>query len=123
MSASNVGGLESRPAHARAHAPGTETAAETSAFWSIESHICRKCHSRLVSHAALGGRLFECTNCGERATGAEPAVLCCCGMKIRRPNRSGASGHMLVDAGIRCVRNEAPTPEFPSVIVAVESTL
>lgn len=88
--------------------------------WRLEPHICRVCHSRLASRDDGGARRYECTNCGAHAHGHEASVLCCCGMKIRRPNRNGTSGYVMVDAGIRCCANDNPTPEFPSLFVATE---
>jgi hypothetical protein len=52
------------------------------------------------------------------APGAD--AVCCCGTKIRRPTKGSKSGHTLVDAGLRCIVNLAPTPEMPSVIIAAE---
>jgi hypothetical protein len=89
--------------------------------WRLEPHICRACFSRLVSQGAGGAaRRYHCTNCGLEDVAADASVLCCCGTKIRRPTKGSKSGHTLVDAGIRCVANPAPTPDFPSVIVAAE---
>jgi ribosomal protein L37AE/L43A len=87
----------------------------------LENHVCRLCFSRLVSRPYAGTvRAYVCTNCGATETGITPSVLCSCGITIRKPKRSGASGITLVDAGIRCVRNENPTPEFPSIFVGKE---
>jgi predicted RNA-binding Zn-ribbon protein involved in translation (DUF1610 family) len=88
----------------------------------LEPHICRVCHTRLVSAGAgSDGRKFECPNCGSRATGHDAAVLCCCGMKIHRLTVRGSRKAELVDAGIRCAPNPHPTPEFPSVYIATEA--
>lgn len=46
-------------------------------------------------------------------------ALCCCGIKIRKMGRGGKAG-ALVDAGVRCIPNPSPTPEFPSLYVASE---
>lgn len=98
-------------------APGTETQDS----WRLEPHICRACFSRLVSRGADGAdRRYHCTNCGLEAVAASAEALCCCGTKIRRPTKGSKSGTTLVDAGIRCVVNPVPTPDFPSVIVAAE---
>lgn len=91
---------------------------------TLEPHICRKCFGRVISYelATAGGdgrtKLFECTNCGEKATGRDASVLCCCGIKIRSTSENGKPTNDYVDAGIRCHENEAPTPEFPAKIVA-----
>jgi hypothetical protein len=96
---------------------------EVRAGFALVPHVCRACHSRLacMTHED-GSRAFECTNCGLVAAGESAAVLCCCGMKIRRPQKGGQSGTVLVDAGIRCISNPVITPEFPSLFVAMEST-
>jgi hypothetical protein len=86
----------------------------------LEPHICRVCHSRIGSHAGGtdGRRVYECTNCGLSAQGHSAACMCCCGIKLRKGGRSGRPGLAEVDAGIRCIANPAPTPEFPSIYVA-----
>lgn len=61
---------------------------------------------------------YQCTNCGLEAVGHDASVLCCCGMKVRKATRAHTSGTMLVDAGIRCMKNPEPTPDFPSLYVA-----
>lgn len=95
--------------------------AETQDSWRLEPHICRACFSRLVSQDHGGiDRRYHCTNCGLEAVAESAAALCCCGTKIRRPTKGSKSGTTLVDAGIRCIVNPAPTPEMPSVIVASE---
>lgn len=81
----------------------------------LEAHVCRSCFGRLVSEVLPGGRLrYECSNCGLVALGSKPDVLCACGLALRHhgPNRG------TVDAGLRCMPNPEPTPEFPSLIVA-----
>lgn len=99
-------------------APVSDAAAADA--WRLEPHVCRACFSRLVSRPDAGGRRYHCTNCGLEALGAGPEVLCSCGLKIRRPLKGAGSGHTLVDAGVRCMANPAPTPEFPSLFVAGE---
>jgi hypothetical protein len=96
-------------------APGDET-------WALEPHICRACFGRLVSRPAdaPGWRRYQCTNCGLEASAQAAAEVCCCGTKLRKATPSGRSGAALIDAGIRCMSNPAPTPDFPSVIVAGE---
>jgi len=89
----------------------------------LEPHICRACHSRLCSTpipGRPGARLFACTNCSAQAEGHTAAVLCCCGTKLRRSGKSGRTGVAEVDAGIRCIANPEPTPEFPSLYVAAQ---
>jgi hypothetical protein len=90
--------------------------------WSLEPHICRGCFGRLVSRPAEqpGWRVYQCTNCGVEASAQAASQVCCCGTKLRKATASGRSGAALIDAGIRCQVNAAPTPEFPSVIVAAE---
>lgn len=114
------------PAPARDAAPTQESCApgdatQDSCAWRLEPHICRACFSRLVSQPTQGGRRYLCTNCGQEAHGHDASVLCCCGLKIRRPSRTGKSGVALVDAGVRCQPNPDPRPEFPSLYVAMEA--
>jgi hypothetical protein len=45
---------------------------------------------------------------------ASVAALCACGLQVRRAG-------VLVDAGLRCQPNPAPTPDFPSLFVAAEA--
>ena len=86
----------------------------------LEPHICRKCFARLASQPAGGGlRRYFCTNCGAEAEATSADELCCCGIKIRKPGRSGKAA-VLVDAGVRCIPNPDPTPLFPSLYVASE---
>lgn len=87
------------------------------AGWTLEPHVCRHCFGRLASRPGPDGLTrYECTNCGAAETGATPAVLCSCGLQLRRPG--APSG--FVDAGIRCQANPAPKPEFPSLFVAAQ---
>lgn len=126
----NCSGSDNNEARELSHSPASGTilaqksarAPEPDAPFRLEPHICRGCLSRLVSRAVPGqpGRLYVCTNCGVELVGAAPDAACCCGTKISRPRRDGTSGYRMVDAGIRCRPNPAPTPEFPSLIVAVE---
>ena len=88
--------------------------------WQLEPHICRNCFSRLASQPLPGGsRHYACTNCGATADAGCADALCCCGIKIRKMGRGGKAG-ALVDAGVRCIPNPSPTPEFPSLYVASE---
>lgn len=90
--------------------------------WALEQHICRACFGRLVSRAAdaPGWRVYQCTNCGTQASAQAAASVCCCGTKLRKATASGRSGAALIDAGIRCMPNDNPTPDFPSLIIAAE---
>ena len=111
-------------APAREAVPAQESCnpdAETQESWRLEPHICRACFSRLVSQGADGAmRRYHCTNCGLEAVAPGADALCCCGTKIRRPTKGAKSGLALVDAQIRCAVNPTPTPDFPSVIIAME---
>ena len=97
--------------------------------WTLEAHVCRCCFGRLVSREVAPGvglvsqspgREYLCSNCGARAESQSPDSICSCGIKIRKRNASGRSGGVMIDAGIRCMPNPTPTPEFPSLIVASE---
>ena len=86
----------------------------------LEPHVCRECFARLVSFPVGGGlRRYFCPNCGAEAEATSADELCCCGIKIRKPGRSGKAA-VLVDAGVRCIPNPDPTPLFPSLYVASE---
>lgn len=95
-------------------------------LWRLEPHVCRKCFSRLVSRpvmdaGVIGQRIYQCPNCGaeEQTTSAE--ALCCCGIKLKKPNRIGTkSSDALIDAGVRCIPNPEITTQFPSLYVASE---
>lgn len=88
-------------------------------MWKLEPHICRHCFARILSRpGADGQRVYQCSNCGHEAIGDSPAVLCSCGIKLRQTKTDGRPGDYSVDAGIRCHRNPAPTPEFPGLYVA-----
>lgn len=89
----------------------------------LEPHICRHCFGRLASHEIFLsngsiGREFVCTNCGAAAEGQDASVLCCCGIKVRKPGEDSRVIDDEVDAGIRCHPNPNPTPAFPALIVA-----
>lgn len=114
------GGQKGR-AGAGARKDPVPAADQTQDSWRLEPHICRSCFSRLVSQdSGDGSRRWQCTNCGIEALGAGAAVLCCCGLTIRRPTKKHTSGHHLVDAGVRCSVNPNPRPDFPSLYVALE---
>lgn len=98
--------------------PRPETAPDA-AVWRLEPHVCRHCFGRIAScaTAAAGTRVYQCTNCGEGATGRSPDVLCSCGTQLRRPGPDGQP----VLLGLVCQPNPAPSPEFPSLFVAAEA--
>lgn len=87
---------------------------ESSSCWRLEPHVCRACFARVVSRKHGDGRLYQCTNCGAEAVGTKPAVVCACGLKLRRRKGDGRSAETLVDAGVRCHENRRISPEFPS---------
>lgn len=119
----STGGSREKAKKSRARAGACEPPAPSADpdAWRLEPHVCRACFSRLVSQPGEGGaRRWQCTNCGQEAHGADAAVLCCCGLTIRRTGKGGASGAALVDAGIRCGQNPSPAPDFPSLFVALE---
>lgn len=90
--------------------------APTDAARTLEPHVCRYCFGRLASLIGPDGLpSVECTNCGAVIAGPV-SNLCACGVKIRR---DGPAGPRWVDAGLRCKPNPGPTPEFPSVFVAI----
>ena len=126
LSDGNVSGRSRPTGRARALARDADQVAHQALdpdedAWRLEPHICRACFSRLVSRGAGGvGRRYHCTNCGLEAVAPGADALCCCGTKIRRPTKSSKSGMTLVDAQIRCAVNPTPTPDFPSVIIAME---
>ena len=125
MSAGPVIGSHSARGRVRTHEDrriGGRDAAPGDEGWALEPHICRACYGRLVSKAGEvpGWRTYLCTNCGTEASAQAASLLCCCGIKLRKPTASGRSRAALIDAGIRCQVNPAPTPDFPSVIVASE---
>jgi len=77
--------------------------------WRIEDHVCRVCFSRILSRAmGDGSRQYRCANCSVAGEGRTPAVICSCGLKMRGGK----------DLGVRCVRNDKPTPEAPAEIIA-----
>lgn len=89
-------------------------------LWELENHCCRVCFSRIISREAdsqddFGGRVYRCSNCGAEAIGTKPAVICACGMKVRKGGKHSAT---FADAGLRCHVNQNPNPSLPSEIVA-----
>lgn len=84
--------------------------------WALEPHVCRHCFSRLVSKTDGSGVVqARCPNCDAVSAGGVDS-LCACGIRLRR---DGPAGTRLVDAGIRCKPNPSPSPEFPSLFVAI----
>lgn len=86
------------------------------ARWNLEPHVCRHCMGgRVVSSVAAGVHTWLCTNCGATAEAETAESICCCGIRMHRPDQAG-----VIDPGIRCQPNPRPTPEFPSLIVAAD---
>lgn len=80
--------------------------------WAITDHVCRVCFSRvLVRETFDRRRIYRCSNCGIEAEGKTEAAVCCCGVKLKTG----------VDAGIRCIKNDAKSPEWPSEVVAMQA--
>jgi len=78
-------------------------------LWRIEDHVCSRCFGRVLSRpAGTGVNVYRCADCGLSATGRSARVICSCGIKLRGTT----------DMGIRCIRNERPTPEFMVEICA-----
>lgn len=79
--------------------------------WVITDHVCRICFSRiLMQEADDKSKTYHCSGCGVEAKGRAPSVLCCCGIKLKTG----------VDAGTRCDKNPARSPEFPCEITAIQ---
>ena len=73
--------------------------------WEITDHVCRLCMGRVLKRKDGEVVRFLCSNC--EATGeGNVKTICACGTRGEK---------------IRCVRQEHPTPIFPSVIVAAEA--
>jgi hypothetical protein len=87
--------------------------------WRLEPHVCAVCFARVAScpDGDDGDRLYRCTNCGVEAVGHRPAVVCACGLKLRRAGANGTTG-TVQDAGIRCHENLSRSPEVPALFVA-----
>lgn len=87
--------------------------------WALEPHVCRECFSRLLTRETDAGttRVY-CPNCGLLADGPVQ-TLCACGIEVMR---DGAYGKRRVSAGLRCRSNPNPTPDFPSLFVAVSES-
>ena len=96
---------------------------KVSDHYRLEPHICRHCFGRMASVEVIladqsFGRQYSCTNCGAVETGTDARVLCCCGIKLRKPGDDGKPGPELIDAGIRCHENDNVRPDFPALYVA-----
>lgn len=87
--------------------------------WRLEPHVCANCFARIASRAEgdEGDRVYQCTNCGAEAVGHRPAVVCACGIKLRKAGPNGTTGS-LIDAGVRCHENRNRSPELPALFVA-----
>lgn len=82
-------------------------AADQPVTWRLTDHVCRVCFGRVLERRdAEGRRIVRCANCGTEVVG-RVENLCCCGLKT-------STGKL---AGLKCVRNEAPTPEQPSEVM------
>jgi ribosomal protein L37AE/L43A len=111
---------QKKPKKTRAHVVET-TPYHAEDAWTLEDHVCRSCFGRLVSRPLDSGlSQYQCSNCGLVREGHSAEVLCACGMKVRKSLRNAMTGNTLIDAGIRCIRNTNTSPEFPSLIVAIE---
>lgn len=75
--------------------------------WRMTSHVCRVCFGRVLRRLEGDRRIYRCSNCGIEQEGHDSRVICACGMKLK----TGAN------AGLRCVPNLKPTPEFPAQVV------
>lgn len=91
-------------------------------LFELTDHVCRACFGRVVKGRRPEGNTddhahtWTCTNCGAEHVSRVVSSVCACGLRLK-PLKAGGNDR---DAGVRCVRNAHPTPEFPSVIVAEE---
>jgi len=83
-------------------------------MWALEPHVCKRCFGRIVSRKVgdVGDKLYQCSNCGDEAEGADPSVLCACGACL--PRKGGSP----IKLALKCQSNAAPSPEFPSLYIA-----
>lgn len=80
--------------------------------WALTDHCCRACFSRILVRETFDARkIYRCAGCGIEKEGHRPTVICSCGIKLKTG----------VDAGIRCERNAARSPEFPAEITAAQA--
>ena len=77
--------------------------------WRLTDHVCRVCFGRVLERWEQRVHIVRCANCGTEQQAVPVSTLCCCGLKTR-------SGH---DAGLRCQRNENPTPEQPAELAVI----
>jgi hypothetical protein len=81
-------------------------------FWQLAAHCCRSCFGRvLLGESADGQRVYRCAQCGARGDSDDASIVWCCGIRLK----TGA------DAGVRCVVNNASSPECPLEIVAEQA--
>lgn len=84
--------------------------------YELTDHVCRACFGRILrgrrpeGHGDDRAHTWLCSNCGASSVHREVDSVCACGMRLRH------SG----DLGLRCIRAVAPTPEFPSQVVATQ---
>ncbi len=78
-------------------------------LWEQTDHVCRVCFGRVYRrpHPEGKGTIVRCSNCGLEEIGTHKAI-CCCGITRGKYQK------------VQCVRQESPTPEFPSEIVSME---
>lgn len=75
--------------------------------WILVDHACRICLGRLLVRTGDNGEKYvKCAECETEVRGSHSA-LCCC----------GAKAHDKVPVGLRCQRNDTPTPESPSRVM------
>lgn len=76
--------------------------------WRLTEHVCRVCFGRVLERwqDTPDGkvRVVRCANCATELWNQPVTHLCCCGLKTSNGK----------DAGLRCRRNERPTPEQPA---------
>lgn len=82
--------------------------AKDRSVWHIEDHVCRVCFSRVLSQPGDDGRVWRCSGCGAEGHGRSASTICACGLKLKNGR----------DLGVRCVVNDAPSPEAPVEVVA-----
>lgn len=87
--------------------------------WEITDHVCRRCMGRVLKQIDTeGAERHRCSNCGAENIGYVDEV-CCCGMKTREVVKGGEIVQMSRPVGLRCAVNPAPTPQYPSEVIAV----
>lgn len=79
--------------------------------WAIEDHVCRVCFNRVLSTTNEDGtKHYRCSGCGLDRVGKSAREICACGITLP-PNKSK-------NMGVRCQRNDKPTPDEPLEIYA-----